>query len=605
MDKVAPDEAELERTVAESCLRKNFQLSYLATAGVCFVSVLFAIPAWQLVAHEIVINIVLATFAYQAVMLSISQWYYRQRRYVLSYRHRSIAATSIYAINGVLIAVGCIVYYHYGGMAMFIYVMAIFLGLCEGSLGTAAYHVPAMLAYQLTATPIFLIYLLFTPRSTEVNIVAVGLAFNMMYCIWVGRQQAGNIRTAIRLQHRNDALLSELREQTEIAEDARRVAERSSEEKSRFFASASHDLRQPVHALNIYTSLLGSSKDAEERTDILRRIDGCVRTLSDLFKALLTVARVESYAEQAGPVSPFPLQTAIDNAIALFKPLADEHGVVVHTVKSRCWVQGEQTAIERILGNLLSNAISFSPKGRVPIGVRRRPGRAELQVIDTGIGIGEAEQARIFGEFYQVDNPGRHAEKGFGLGLVIVQRLCTSLGFRVALKSELGRGSCFSVFMPLADPAAPERPAAEPILLPEFDQRIRVLVVDDDPVVRDAMRRILEAWQVTADICASTAECFKLVESSAPAWTCMVLDQRLDEAMTGVQLARALQDQSGRRIPVAIMTGENEGDWVDEARKRGYLVYSKPVKLVRLRAFIVSAFKTGDTAGQSGSPSGI
>ncbi len=85
----------------------------------------------------------------------------------------------------------------------------------------------------------------------------------------------------------------------------------------------------------------------------------------------------------------------------------------------------------------------------------------------------------------------------------------------------------------------------------------------------------------------------------------MVLDQRLDEAMTGVQLARALQDQSGRRVPVAIMTGENEGDWVDEARKRGYLVFSKPVKLVRLRAFIASASKTGDTAGQSGSPSGI
>jgi len=588
-------DAELERTVAESCLSKNFELSHLATAGVCFVSVLFAIPAWRLVPHDIVVKIVVATFAYQAVMLSVSQWYYRQRHFQFSYRHRSIAATSIYAINGVLIAVGCIVYYHYGGAAMFIYVMAIFLGLCEGSLGTAAYHVPAMLAYQLTTTPIFLIYLLFTPRSTEVNIVAVGLAFNMMYCIWVGRQQARNIRTAIRLQHRNDVLLTELREQTQIAEAARRVAERSSEEKSRFFASASHDLRQPVHALNVYTSLLRSSKDADERNDILQRIDGCVHTLSDLFKALLTVARIERYAEQAGPVSPFPLQTAIDNTIALFQPMAEEHGVTVRSVPSRCWVQGEQTAIERILGNLLSNAIRFSPQGRVLIGVRRRRGSAELQVLDTGIGIGEAEQAQIFGEFYQVDNPGRLAEKGFGLGLVIVQRLCTSLGYRVALQSELGRGSCFSVFMPLAEPVAPARPVAEQIQPPDFDERIRVLVVDDDPVVRDAMRRILDTWQVAADICASSAECFDLVSAGTPEWTCMVLDQRLGEAMTGVHLAKALQDTSGRRIPVAIMTGENEGDWVDEARALGYQVFSKPVKMVRLRAFIASAFKHAST----------
>lgn len=598
MNKPAPNDDDLERAVSEDCLRNNFGLSHLATAGVCFVSVLFAIPAWDLVPQHVVINIVLATFAYQSVMLSVSQWYYRQRRYTFSYRHRSAVAVAIYAINGILIAVGCIVYYHYGGADMFIYIMAIFLGLCAGSLGTAAYHVPAMVVYQLSSTPIFLVYLLFAPRDTTVNIVAIGLVFNTGYCIWVGLQQARNIRTAVRLQYRNEALLTELRAQTEIAEQARRVAERSSEEKSRFFASASHDLRQPVHALTVYTSLLHTSQTPTDRQDILQRIDSCVRTLTDLFKALLTVARIENSAEHRDRVTAFPLQTAIDNVFTLFRPMAEQRGIGLHKIDTRCWVRGEQTAIERILGNLLSNAIRFTPEGRVLVGVRRRAGHAELQVLDTGIGIEAADQARIFGEFYQVDNPGRLAEKGFGLGLVIVQRLCTSLGYRVSLRSTPGRGSCFSVLMPRSEPVAPAPVVAEPAPPPDFDPRIRVLVVDDDPTVRDAMRRVLDTWHVAADVCASSAECFARLDADAPSWTCAVLDQRLGEAMTGVQLGRALRERFGPSIPIpiAIMTGENEGDWLDEARSLGFLVFSKPVKMVRLRAFIASSV---DTAGPS------
>lgn len=590
MDKRFSDDAALEQTVSDVCLRKNFQFSHLATAGVCVVSVLCAIPAWSLVPHDIVIKVVLATFAYQSVMLAICQWYYRQRRYTFSYRHHSFVAIGIYGISGLLIAVGSIVYLHYGGMAMFVYVIAFHLGLAEGSLGTSAYHVPAMFAYLLTSTPVFLVYLLTMPGDSTVTLIAVGLAFNAFYCIWVGLQQARNIRTAIRLQHRNDALLIELRDQTRIAEKARQVAELSSEEKSRFFASASHDLLQPVHALNLYTSLLMGSPNSADREEILQRIDGCVHTLSDLFKALLTVTRVESGAGLQSQIGPFPLQAAIDSAMALFRPMAVEHGVELRSIPSRCWVHGEQVAIERILGNLLSNAIRFAPSGRVRVGVRRRPGHAELQVLDTGIGISEAEQPRIFDEFYQVDNPGRRADKGFGLGLVIVQRLCNSLGYRVSLKSEPGKGSCFGVRMPLAAPVERPRLASEPVLTPDFDARVRVLVVDDEPTVRDAMARLFENWNVAAEICASSVECLARLGDGEIPWTCVILDQRLGEAMTGLELAAVVATRIGCDVPIAIMTGENEGGWVEQARAGGYAVFSKPVKTVRLRAFIASSF---------------
>ncbi|GEM_PF-3971323 len=591
MAETRPATAEQELVVLDECLSKHLQLSYLASGGVCFVSVLFAVPAWFIVPQHIVIQIVLATFLYQGVILSISQWYFRQRRYTFSYRHRSIAASLIYGYSGVMIAIGCIVYYHYGGAAMLLYVMGIQLGLAEGSLGVSAYHVPAMYAYLLTSTPIFLIYLLFVERDFQLNVILVGLTFNTFYCIGVGLQQARNIRTAIRLQHRNDDLVSELREQTGVLQEARAEAEHSNQERARFFANASHDLRQPVHALNVYTALLRSSKTRSAREDILGRIEACVHTLADLFKALLTVARLENRDEAQEPAYPVPLQPSIDRVIALVQPTAELSGINLRVVPSSAWVQGEQTAIERILSNLLSNAIQFTKGGKVLIGVRRRPDHIELQVLDNGIGISETEQARIFGEFYQVDNPGRHAEKGYGLGLVIVQRLSASLGYQVKVRSRLGAGSCFSIIMPLAKPTKAQPSDEQRSQAQSLDPGIRVLVVDDDPVVRDAMQRILEDWSVAADIHASSAEALEDLPGHGEQWTCMLLDQRLAESVTGVELAQALNEKLGRPIPTAIMTGENAGTWMAQAHDLDYLILPKPVKLLRLRSFIAGSAK--------------
>lgn len=581
-------EADLETAVAEDCLHTHFQQSPVPSAGVCFVSLLVAIPAWYAMPHAIVINFLLGMFGYQLLMLAASQWYYRQKRYALSFRHRSIAAAIIYGINGCAIAIASSALYYHGGDEMFVYIVLVQVGLAAGSLGTSAYHVPAMLAYLLTAIPGFLLYLLSIPPSFQVNVVAVGLIFNMLYVIVVGLQQARSIRSAIRLQHKHQALMEELVEQKQVTETALLEAQRSSEEKSRFFASASHDLRQPVHALNVYVSLLMSSRTENERSEVLGHISRCVSTLADLFNALLTVSRAEGVDQENIQPVPLPVQSVIDNVLSQYQPQALADGIDLRCCTSRCWVLGDQIAMERILGNLVSNAIRFTPGGRILIGVRRRAGYAEVQVVDTGTGIEDGEQSRIFDEFYQAGNPGRRFGQGFGLGLVIVRRLCAAFGYQVTVRSKMGKGSCFSIIMPLSVAASGMPAALEAERATDFAPSTRVLIVDDDEMVRDAMRRIMDSWGVNADICENSTEALALTEAPID-WACLLLDQRLGERLTGLELGERLLERLPRPLPIAILSGENAGPWIERASELGFTVLPKPVKLIRLRAFIASA----------------
>lgn len=584
-----PEQRTLEHIVQLECLREQYAKSPLPSIGVAFVALLCAVPGWFYLPRAVEIGYVASMFGCQALMLGLSQWVYRQRRYGLSLKQIAHTATFIYAVNGIAVGVSSIVLYRFGGEPMFLFVVLVQLGLAAGSLGTSAYHPPAMLAYLLTSTPIFGLELLLRERSFVENVVGVGLLFNMFYVIAMGWEQSLSIRSAIRLRFQNEDLLTRLRTQTELAERARQQAEHASEEKSRFFASASHDLRQPVHALNLYASLLRATTDADERAEVLRRIGTCVTTLDDLFNALLTVSRAEGSDVGQVPVAPVPLQAAIDNAVNQYAPLAVERGLDLGSVSTSTWVHGDRIAIERMLGNLISNAIRFTPQGKVRVGVRRRGSEVELQVLDTGVGIAEDQRQRIFEEFYQVANPGRHADRGFGLGLVIVQRLCRAYGYRVRVRSIPSRGTCFSLWLPCAAPKPSE------VLGPLRDAPMRpgpkghVLLVDDDAMVRDAMARVLRDWGTRVDVCATSAEAYAMAREYGPDWNCLLLDQRLDEATTGVELAGGLRALLHRPVPVAILTGEEAGAWTLDAQAQGYTVLAKPVKLIRLRAFVAAS----------------
>lgn len=580
----------LEQKVRIACLQEQYAKSPLPALGVCSVSMLCAVPGWFYLPRSVVVGYLLAMFGYQGLMLGLSQWVYRQRGIGLSLQQVAWASTAIYAVSGVAIGVSSVVLYRIGGEPMFLFVVLVQLGLAAGSLGTSAYHPPSMLAYLLPAMGIFIGDLLLHDRSFTVNVVVVGLIFDLFYVIVMGHEQSRSIHTAVRLTFQNDDLLRRLQVQTEVAQAARRQVERDSEYKSRFFASASHDLRQPVHALNVYTSLLNSVETEAERDEIVERIGTCVATLDDLFGALLTVSRAEDSTEEQVGRTPQPLQGIFDNVLHQFGPLAEQKGLSLHVVPTSVWVSGDRLALERLLSNLVSNAIRFTPQGKVRIGVRRRAlGKVSVQVLDTGIGIDPALRDRIFEEFFQAANPGRHADRGFGLGLVIVSRLARALDYRVSVDSRPGRGSCFSVLVPQVPEPTQASVHPQPAASGRFSSPISLLLVDDDPLVRDALTRLFADWQVEADVCGSSHEAYALAREQGNRWDCLLLDQRLDEVTTGVELADQLRGLLHRDLPVALLTGEDIGPWTLEAQARSFTVLHKPVKMIRLRAFIAAS----------------
>lgn len=583
----------LEDVVLEDGLAHYLKRRWFSLAGNQFGALVLALPAWQLAGAGTTLCFLVGFTLLNIAILAVKAQTAGMPRSTATYRHRSRLSGASSGVLGAGLAAGNIYLHQRGGEAMLIYSVAVQAGVAAAGLGVSSFHLPALRCNLMFGLGLYLFSLGFVPSTMQVQVIGLGTTIALVFLLLMGQQQAIILASAIRLQHENDALVKQLARENSIATSARDAAQRANQQKSHFFASASHDLRQPVHALNLYASLLRESNSEKEHHEVLERIGNCVQSLDDLFESLLTVTRAESLDSSDIEFAPIPLDDVIRTVVNQAAPRASENGIQIRHCPTRAWVLGEKLTLERILSNLVANAVAFSAKGRVLVGVRRRGEQVELQVVDNGIGISEEQQELIFSEFYQADNPGRRSGQGFGLGLVIVQRLCTALGYALAVRSKLGKGSCFGVLLPRAT-------ATPPALLTRTDthrlisSNLHALIVDDEESVRDAMKRTLEKWHVTATICASAEDAINTVRSNPEIIDCILADQRLGDGIYGVQLAKQLTALLPRPVPVAIITGETAGDWYENAQSLGFTVLFKPVKQIRLRAFLAAAGKKSD-----------
>ena len=238
--------------------------------------------------------------------------------------------------------------------------------------------------------------------------------------------------------------------------------------KSRFLAAASHDLRQPLHALNLFLDQRRSETDQVERSRLDAQIDAAVAAMNELFNSLLDISKLDA-GVLAPSISEFPVDHLLKRIETTFGATAREKGLRLRVVSSRAWVRSDFILLERILLNLVSNAVRYTERGGVVIGCRHRNGRLRIDVCDSGIGIPEDQRRNIFGEFYQLGGGERDRRGGLGLGLAIVDRLCGLLDHPIELTSSVGRGSRFSVLVP----SAPAGTAPVPLDVPLHSCRFR------------------------------------------------------------------------------------------------------------------------------------
>lgn len=380
-------------------------------------------------------------------------------------------------------------------------------------------------------------------------------------------------RMAERLQESYATLESRIAERTEQLAAANQA-------KTQFLAAASHDLRQPMHALALTVGELRQAARAPDLAALAQRIDRSVDALEDLLDALLDISQLDAGAITPQPTA-FPLQSVLGRLGDELGPAAEAKGLRLRIVPTALWTESDPTLLGRMLLNLVSNAVRYTRDGGVVVGCRRRGAHADIVVADSGIGIAEGERARIFEEFYQAGNPERNRAKGLGLGLAIVQRLSRLLDHPVGVRSQPGRGSAFGIRVPIVAPRAALQ-ATTPTLEPGVELAgLRVLVVDDEPDVREALGGVLARWGCSVEVAGSGAEALA-IDGAPP--VLVLCDLRLRESESGLDVLDRLKGRWGASLQGVVVTAETAPERLEAVRARGYPVLHKPVRPARLRA---------------------
>lgn len=403
------------------------------------------------------------------------------------------------------------------------------------------------------------------------------------------------LQRIIELKLEADRLLGEVRAEQQAAEAARLEAEAANRAKTQFLAAASHDLRQPLHAMGLFAEALRQRSHGAEVARLVDSINQSVDALDSLFSELLDISRIDGGAvrveRRAVDLGPLFQRLRLS-----FEPPAFEKGLTLRLRGSHHRVRTDPLLLERILRNLVANAIRYTDDGTVLVAARRRAGHVQIGVWDTGRGIAAEDQDRVFDEFVQVAGtaPAPQERKGLGLGLSIVRRLARLLEAPLALRSQPGRGSVFTLQLPSARdvdalplPASPNPQPAAPTL-----EGRRILVADDDHAVRGGLEVLLASWGAQVQCFGSVAEALDWASTDAAvAPDLLIVDYQLEPGRTGIELIDGLRRLLGQPVPAIVVTGSTLSGHEQEAQVHAFHLLFKPVLPHKLRAMI--GFKLG------------
>jgi signal transduction histidine kinase/CheY-like chemotaxis protein len=375
-----------------------------------------------------------------------------------------------------------------------------------------------------------------------------------------------------------------------------KVAERTRElelanlAKTRFLAAASHDLRQPLHALGLFVAQLNADTNRADRRRIVARIGTAVSVMNELFNALLDISKLDAGAV-AAEIKPFPIDPLLRKIENMFAAAARAKSLRLRVLPSGAWVRSDRILLERILLNLVTNAVRYTERGGIIVAARRRGDALRLEVWDSGIGIPKDQQQNIFREFYQVGST-REGGPGLGLGLAIVDRLCHLLDHRLELASTQGKGSRFSVTVPQAPAQIESAEIPHPLraVLQPFTGKF-VVVIDDDRLVLDSVCGLLRSWgcEVSASTSSDAALASLLELDERP--DLIISDHHFTHGENGIAVIERLRRAFGIPIPALLVTGDISVERRQEAEGGGYDLLQKPVPPLTLRAAMSDILK--------------
>jgi len=457
-------------------------------------------------------------------------------------------------------------------------------GMAVGSIAVHAYHPPVMYTFLACLLLPFSVRLMWVNDFSHLYL-GLGMLLLGLYLALYGRFHAKVLRKSIVLRHENRQLIAQLEQERASAVRLQTQSEAASQSKSRFFAGASHDLRQPLQALSLYASVLQDSTLPDNLHQVSLRVGESVHLLEELFEGVLDIARIEAGGMELKR-EPVQVSQLMARTLQIFSGEALDKGLSLKSVPCALWVLGDRIALQRIVFNLVANAVRHTQSGRVLMGARRRGTLLRLSIFDTGPGIAVAAQARIFEAFYRPPSASGH---GFGLGLASVRALCDAAGYTLGFQSEPGRGSQFWVELPQTAAPAAEHFDTQPSPFDTFnpvEQGLTILLVEDDAGARAALETTLRGWGhfcVSADSYPTALACLC---ASLRGWDAIITDFDLPDGKTGLELIAIVRTVTRVDLPAVLISGGMNDDLRADAEDARCIALAKPVRPLQLRAVL-------------------
>ena len=424
---------------------------------------------------------------------------------------------------------------------------------------------------------------------------------------------AGDVSVDVPVRHRDDEIgrmakaLATFRQNAIDLRVAKERAEQAVASKAKFMAAASHDLRQPAQSLLMLTAMLRATAPNPKVAESARKIEQVVMTLKDLLDELLEVSRLDAGGVTANKAV-HEVADLFDALESQYGPVARNKGLGFAVPQTRAPVVTDRILLLRLLGNLIDNAIRYTASGQVQVACLESGGNLIVEVRDTGIGIPEDRLDAIFEEFHQIGNPERNRDNGIGLGLSIVKRLAAVLDHPVKVRSTPGKGSVFSVTIPLAPvetaaepepapapippaPLAPPAPAAAATMAtladaPVKEGEVTILVIDDDNFVLSAISMFLTSAGHRVVGASTVAQALRAVEDGTVRLDAVIADYHLSATENGLDFIAELWTRLGLRIPAVLISGRLDGAVTSRAAQMGVIVAAKPIMPDRLSTLV-------------------
>ncbi len=408
----------------------------------------------------------------------------------------------------------------------------------------------------------------YSPENLALAAFALLFIFvNLTYVL----KQNHVLSSTLRAQFENAALVKRLNEQVELTAAA-------SKDKSRFLAAASHDLRQPLHALSFFGSTLEKRMANSPDLPLIYNMMRSIEALDKSFNAILDVSKLDAQAVEPHPQL-FPLRDLFRRLQMSFGGQAEEAGLQLRFKPGGKIIKSDPQLLERALANLVQNGLRYCRSGGIVVLARNWRGGTNIEVWDTGIGIPEAELPKIFGEFYQVENPERDRNKGLGIGLAIVARLTLLLDHTLTVQSRVGQGSLFRIWVKGSDLEQMEEFTVGSDTVPTRIDDIRtILFIDDEEAIRTSVSDLLRQWGYTVLATATVDEARRAALNHDSVIDVVISDLRLRGGEDGIRAIEQIRQVCGYTVPAVLVTGDTSPDQVQRIHESGHIVLFKPVR---------------------------